>query len=78
MSMPGKIRATAARGAKTFHIPDNLDGDQERHAWAARELCRQFDAQDGEKYGTHGTSAWAKPFVTGCLPDGTWAHVFPV
>jgi len=74
---PGKIRATAARGAATYEVPDNLSDDQERHAWAARELSNKFAALDRKQYGTDSAGAnWAQPFVSGCLPSGNYAHVF--
>ena len=74
---PGKIRATAARGGKTFDVPDNLDDDRARHVWAARALGEHFAALDREEYGAEDAGAnWISPTVAGCLPDGTWAHVY--
>lgn len=74
---PGKIRATAARGGKTFDIPQDIHDDRARHVWAARELGRYFAALDRKEYGTDDAGAnWTSPTVAGCLPDGTWAHVY--
>lgn len=73
---PGMIRAKAGRGAKTFRVPDNIDGDRERHQWAAREPCRHFVAEDVKTYGDAAGSLWGAPFFSGCLPSGHWAHVF--
>ena len=75
---PGKIRATAWRGGKTFDVPDNLDDDRARHVWAARELGRYFAAQDRKKYGTKDAGEnWTSPIVSGGHPDRTsWVHVY--
>lgn len=74
---PGKIRATAGRGGKTFDIPDNIDDDRARHIWAARELGRHFASLDAIEHGTlDAGKQWASAFASGCLPNGTWAHVF--
>lgn len=74
---PGKMRARAGRGAKTFSVPDNLNDDRERHVWAAAQLGQHFAALDRKEYGAEDAGAnWASPFVSGCLPNGTWAHVF--
>lgn len=74
---PGKIRATAGRGGKTFDVPDNLDDDRARHVWAARALGEHFAAQDRKEYGAADAGAnWISPTVAGCLPNGTWAHVY--
>ncbi len=74
---PGKIRATAARGAKTFDVPDDIHDDRARHVWAAHELGRYFAAQDVKEHGTDDAGKqWTSPTASGCLPNGTWAHVF--
>ena len=77
LSAPGKIRAKAARGARTFDIPQNIDGDRDRHVWAARELGKTFQALDRKEYGTQDAGAnWTSPIASGCLPNGNWAHVY--
>lgn len=75
---PGKIRATAWRGAKTFDIPDDMPDDRTRHVFAARELGRYFAAQDREKYGTADAGDnWTSPIASGGHPDRTsWVHVY--
>ena len=76
-SAPGKIRAKAARGARTFNVPGDLDGDREKHVWAARELGRVFRALDVKEYGMKDAGAnWTSPIASGCLPNGNWAHVY--
>ncbi len=76
-SAPGKIRAKAARGAKTFTVPDNIRNDKERHAWAARELGRHFAALDAKEYGDPNAGAnWISPIATGGLWNGDYIHVY--
>jgi len=74
---PGKIRAKAGRGARTFTVPSDFDSDRDRHVWAARELGRIFQEQDRQEYGAPDAGAnWTSPIASGCLPNGNWAHVY--
>ena len=74
---PGKIRAKAGRGAKTFSVPDNLHNDEDQHVWAAKELGRYFAAQDRKEYGSEDAGAnWTGPIVTGGNWDGSYVHVY--
>lgn len=74
---PGRIRAKAARGARTFTVPDEMGNGHSAHQWAAQQLCARFVAEDVKHHGTEDAGRhWRAPFVTGCLPSGHYAHVF--
>lgn len=73
---PSRIKATCARGSLTVSMSyeTGIDGE---HDMAARALCRKFAVEDKAKYGTEPLkNPWMKPFVSGCLPSGNYAHVF--
>ena len=77
---PSRIKATCERGSITVCYSD-LNGKHEGDNFAAvaRMLCDKFVAEDVAKYGKYGKESrpmWAKPFVTGGLPQGGYAHVF--
>jgi hypothetical protein len=62
----------------TIPYPHELSGDV-AHRLAASTLILKFMDEDKEKYGTlHASNPWNRSFVTGCLPDGSFAHVFKV
>lgn len=63
-----RIKASCERGDITIDYPYELWGDQ-CHRKAAQALIDKFVAEDGRP-------DWQKPFVTGCLPSGGYAHVF--
>ena len=72
------IKATAERGSITvrFHSIDATH-DDEKFAIVARMLCDKFVAEDVKKYGSKPEQVtWSRPFVTGGLPGGGYAHVF--
>lgn len=69
-----RIKATCERGSITIGYPHELHGD-EVHREAARQLVARFIAEDSTRYPAS-NNPWARPFVTGGLPDGTYAHVF--
>jgi len=72
-----RIKATAARGSRTFSLPNMSDSDEDRHRWAARQLIDYFAALDARTYGDKPEKhSWGHAFVTGCLPNGNYAHVF--
>ncbi len=71
-----RIKATCERGSITIPYPHELSGD-EVHREAVRQLLARFCAEDLKSYGTPiESNSWNRPFSTGCLPDGTCAHVF--
>lgn len=72
-----RIKATCERGSITIDYPHELHGD-EVHREAARQLVARFIKEDKEDCICKDSSqnVWARPFVTGGLPDGTYAHVF--
>jgi hypothetical protein len=77
-SRGSRIKATCERGSVTIPYPHELSGD-EVHRLAAKTLVFRFMDEDKEKYGTpHASNPWGREFVTGCLPDGSYAHVFTV
>lgn len=72
------IKATCERGSLTvgFHSID-ANHDDDKFAIVARMLCDKFVAQDVAKYGSKPEQiTWSRPFVTGGLPTGGYAHVF--
>lgn len=71
-----RIKASCERGSITVSYPHELSGDA-CHRFAVQSLVEKFVAEDAKKYGTNGRgNPWALPFVTGGLPDGTYAHVY--
>jgi len=69
-----RIKATCERGSITISYPHGLHGD-EVHRDAVRQLVARFIAEDSIRQPVS-VNPWSRPFVTGCLPDGTYAHVF--
>lgn len=66
-----RIKATCAAGTITldYHsIGDGSLGEEGLHA----EVARQLKLKMARKGGAH----WDRPTVCGCLPDGSFAHVF--
>ena len=77
-SRGSRIKATCERGSLTIDYPHELSGDAV-HRKAAHALVEKFLSEDAIKYGQEARSSksgWNREFVTGCLPDGTFAHVF--
>jgi hypothetical protein len=71
-----RIKATCERGSVTIPYPHELSGD-EVHRESVRQLVAKFCAEDLATYGTPiESNPWNRPFATGCLPGGTFAHVF--
>lgn len=73
---PSRIKAQCERGSLTVSMSYEGGIDFE-HVNAAKALCAKFVSEDVAKYGSHPkTNPWGRPFVTGCLPSGNYAHVF--
>jgi hypothetical protein len=72
-----RIKAKCERGSITISYPFDLSGD-EIHREAVRQLVARFIQEDEEDGICKDPSqnVWARPFVTGGLPDGTYAHIF--
>lgn len=71
---PTRIKATCARGSLTL-CEDSSQEDA--HRWVAVKLTKRFLELDEKEYGTDPKkNPWARPFVSGCLPSGEYAHVF--
>lgn len=71
-----RIKATCERGSITIPYPHELSGDSV-HRLAVMKLVWKFLEEDHANNGTTPeANVWASPFVTGCLPDGTYAHIF--
>lgn len=74
-----RIKASCERGSVIISYPDELRMGEECHRAAASALVAKFMAEDVKNYGSTvagACSGWGRPFVSGGLPDGTWAHVF--
>lgn len=70
-----RIKATCERGSITIPYPHELSGDEVQRE-AVRQLVSRFCAEDLKSYGTPiESNPWNRPFATGGLPDGTFAHV---
>jgi hypothetical protein len=68
-NMPGRIVAKCDAGKVTVSW-DHAHDVQSNHELAAAELRKRLDERNG------GGSVWACGFVSGSLPDGTYAHVY--
>lgn len=71
-----RIKATCERGSITIDYPHDLSGD-EVHREAVRHLIARFlrEDEEGENPCPAFRNPWFRDFATGCLPDGTYAHV---
>lgn len=70
-----RIKATCERGSIIIDYPHDLSGD-EVHREAVRQLIEKFVEEDRVNYKSHPAwNPWRREFATGCLPDGTFAHV---
>ena len=71
------IKANCERGSIIISYPFDLSGD-EVHREAVRQLVARFIKEDEEDGICKDPSqnVWARQFVTGSLPDGTYAHIF--
>jgi hypothetical protein len=70
-----RIKAKCARGSITIPFPYELIGD-EVHRAAVHALVTRFLKEDEAKGIPRETNFWNRAFVSGSLPDGTYAHVF--
>lgn len=75
---PTRIKAECARGSKILSTDSIGDiSKPETHAFVARHLVNCFVNEDKAEYDSDPKkNPWAKPFVTGCLPNGDYVHVF--
>lgn len=71
-----RIKAQCERGSLVWSYEASYNPD-EAHAQAAMALIARFCEEDLKQYGTPKyENPWARPFVSGGLPDGSCAHVF--
>lgn len=63
-----RVRAASAADSIVIGWDHALD-DEGNHVLAARELQAKIASRQKDKH-------WLTPMVSGCLPDGTYAHVF--
>lgn len=71
---PTRIKASCARGSI---ILGYTGCDEVAHRYVAAQLRLRFIDEDVKQYGSpKETNPWGRPFVTGCLPNGDFAHVF--
>jgi hypothetical protein len=75
-TLGARIKASCERGSLTIPYPYELSGD-EVHREAALQLIERFVSEDWrERSIPPSKNPWKRAFVTGGLPDGTYAHVF--
>ena len=71
-----RIKASCERGS-TIVSYDSEHTEETMHRVACAFLCLKFAKEDQKKYGTElNDNPWTRPFVTGGLPQGGYAHVF--
>lgn len=71
-----RIKATCQRGSVTEPWAHEFTAE-DNHRLAAVALCASFANQDFAKLGQDPVNnPWCRPFVSGCLPDSRYAHVF--
>jgi len=74
-TLGSRIKATCERGSITIDYPHELSGDAV-HRKAALQLLERFVSEDwAERAIPPSQNPWKREFVTGCLPDGTMAHI---
>ena len=78
---PTRFKASCGRGSRIFdadtYAGDDIYNCDRTHRRVALSLINRFLDEDAEKYGSNRQeNPWAGHFVTGCLPDGSFAHVF--
>ena len=76
-SKGSRIKAKCARGSIVIPFPHELTGE-ETHRAAVHALVTRFLKEDEAKGIPRETNFWNRAFVSGSLPDGTYAHVFVV
>ena len=70
-----RVKATCERGSITIPFPYDKSGDA-IHREAALQLLERFVSEDWtERAIPPSQNPWKREFVTGCLPDGTMAHI---
>lgn len=77
---PRKMSAKCTRGSIRIIYANALD-IEENHIAAAKALVALFVKEDAEnevkRYATPpDQNPWNRPFLSGCLPSGDFAHVF--
>lgn len=72
-----RVKASCQRGSITVSW-DHAETSEKNHVLAACALVCKFGQEDLVQYGTQpaGSNPWLRPFVSGVLLDGSWAHVF--
>lgn len=70
------IKASCERGSILVPYPHECNEGHDAHRFAAQALLDKFVAEDRKNYGPDSKPAWGRPFVSGGLPNGDWAHVF--
>jgi hypothetical protein len=71
-----RIKATCERGSVI--VPWDWQEDSEKnHALAACSLVKKFAEEDVKRHGSNDSNnPWLRPFVSGVLMGGGYAHVF--
>lgn len=78
---PTRIKASCGRGSRIFsadsYAGEDMTNSEATHRRVALALINRFLDEDAKQYGSNRqTNPWAGHFATGCLPDGSFAHVF--
>ena len=74
-TLGSRIKATCERGSITIPFPCDKSGDAV-HREAALQLLERFVSEDWtERAIPPSQNPWKREFVTGSLPDGTFAHI---
>jgi hypothetical protein len=75
---PTRIKARCDRGSITVSWDSILGtSPEEKHRAAVKRLIAKFMSEDKKESRINpDKNVWNRPFVTGGLSNGTWAHVF--
>lgn len=75
---PTRIKAWCARGSIVVSYESLGSNSYEyMHVHAAIMLIDKFVKEDAKSYGEIASqNPWKRDFVSGCLPNGDFAHVF--
>jgi hypothetical protein len=69
-----RIKAACERGSIVVSADSCFTGEN-LHRAAVDALVAKFVKEDAARYGEH-RNPWQRPFVSGGLPDGSYAHIF--
>ncbi len=76
---PTRIKAQCARGSIVIapYLKEYSDMSEQAHRFVVERLVHTFALSDLKEYGTPiDGNPLKRPFVSGCLPNGDYCHVF--